>query len=493
MALHRYEKLVLDALRAGKSLSLTELMAKSGIGKDEVLWALENLSQQGYADLRKTDSTEATLTNEGREYATSALPEAKLLARLKEGTLEIRSLANEERIGFQWAKQKGLVSIKNGTLLMAGKGVSASEKGLPEERILKELGKDPAAYSKFIKSNGAELAELAKRGLIELKRRRSITGISITKKGVAAKEDDGEEGIGALSKSIIAGKTWKEARLKGYDISVPVEKAIPARKHPLMQNIDDIRRAYVSNGFMEVSGPVIDSAFWVFDSLFQPQDHPARDAQDTFYLEDLEEQEIKNSEYVRRVRKAHTEGWHYKWDIDTAREPVLRTHMTSVSAHYIYDILADPNTKASDFPIKLFSLGRIFRNESIDYKHLADFYQSDGIVIGKGLTFANLFDTLIKLYSWLGTEIKFKPAYFPFVEPGVEMYARSKSLNEWIEIGGAGMIRKEITGVKRENLTVLAWGISVDRLMMIRANGDVSSITEMYNNGLGWLRGRKMM
>jgi phenylalanyl-tRNA synthetase alpha chain len=491
--LHRYEKSVLDALKEGKELDLGDLMARAGLGKDETLWALENLAANGYVSLEREESAEALLTNEGKEYAMSSLPESKLLAKLREGTVAIKNLSAQERLGFQWAKQKGFVSIREGSILLDEKGVTASERGLSEEKVLKELGKNPSAYGKLAKANRKEVAELVKRGLIEVRKKNVVAGISITKKGTAAEGEPDDDGIGGLTKSMIAGGAWKGKKFKRYDVDVPVEKAIAARKHPLAQNIDDIRRSYISNGFVEVSGPVIDSAFWVFDALFQPQDHPARDAQDTFYLEGIEEQEVKNRDFVSRVRRAHTEGWNYKWDIETAMEPVLRTHMTSVSAHYIYNILSEAEKHDKEFPIKLFSVGRVFRNENIDYRHLADFYHTDGIIIGRDLTFANLFDTLIKLYSWLGAEIKFKPAYFPFVEPGVEVYAFSKSLNEWIEFGGAGMMRTEITGVKRSSLNVLAWGVAVERLMQIRKNGDVKSITELYNNGLGWLRNRKLM
>ncbi len=488
--MHRYERAILDVLKEKKKLGLEELEGKAGIGRDETLWALESLSAQGYVELEKEDMIEVTLTDEGKDYAMSALPESLLLAKLRERTIKAGSLKDKERIGFQWAKQKGLVTIKDGSILLVKKGIGAYEKGLPEEQVLKELGKDPSSYASLSKQHPEEIAELSKRRLIEVRKKSRVTGVRITAEGESA--DEGKEGIGGLTKSMIASGAWKGAGFKSYDVDVQVERAVPARKHPLMQNIDDIRRAYISNGFREVSGPVIDSAFWVFDALFQPQDHPARDAQDTFYLEDIEEQEIKNKSYINRVKKAHTQGWHYKWSVDTAMEPVLRTHMTSISVRYLYDMLAGRG-KDKDYPVKLFSIGRVFRNENVDYRHLADFYQTDGVIIGKDLTFANLFDTIIRLYSWLGTEIKFKPAYFPFVEPGVELYAYSKGLKEWIEFGGAGMIRKEITGVRRRKLTVLAWGIAVERLMQIRENGDVKSISELYNNGLGWLRNRKIV
>ncbi|MDE1870408.1 MAG: phenylalanine--tRNA ligase subunit alpha, partial [Candidatus Micrarchaeota archaeon] len=130
--------------------------------------------------------------------------------------------------------------------------------------------------------------------------------------------------------------------------------------------------------------------------------------------------------------------------------------------------------------------------ENIDYKHLTDFYQSDGIIIGESLTMANLFDTLTRIYAALGIKVRFKPAYFPFVEPGAEVYAYHEQRKEWLEIAGCGILRREITGVSRKNVTVLAWGSSVERLLMIK-DPEIERISDLYNNGVGWLRSKKLV
>ena len=195
---------------------------------------------------------------------------------------------------------------------------------------------------------------------------------------------------------------------------------------------------------------------------------------------------------IKTVKEAHMKGWHSIWDEEVAGRMLLRTHTTSVSSRHIYGIINEIRQNPEKFalPIKLFSVGRVFRNESVDYKHLADFYQHDGIVIGKGLTLSNLFDELIKIYNFLGIKIKFKPSYFPFVEPGTEFLAYYEKNDEWIEIGGAGVIREEITGVKRDKLSVLAWGPGLDRSLLIK-DPSISSISELYNGGIGWLRNRR--
>ncbi len=486
--MHRYEKIVLEILKQSGKSDEASLCRKSGLGRDEVLWALENLGQQGLVKLDKSEVEEVSLTDEGLDYQENGLPELNLLKRLRVGTVPASGMKDRKgMIGLQWAKKLGLISITNGNILLSDRGVSALEKGLDTQKLL-----DTVAGSSSIPSDKSarELTdELSKRGLITVRKRHALSGISITKKGETFTPEKDEDAIGSLDKSLITGRRWEGRGFKPYDINVPVEKAIPALRHPLAYTISKIREAYVANGFNEVSGPIIDSAFWVFDSLFEPQDHPARDVQDTFYIANAEEVELGSDEYVKRVKKAHTQGWHYRWNLPTAKEAVLRTHTTSISARYIYDIVSDlmENRDSHRLPIKIFSMGRIFRNENIDYKHLADFYQTDGIVIGESLRLAHLFNTIRSLYSWLNMEIRFKPSYFPFVEPGAEFFAYSKKNKEWIELGGSGIIRREITGAKGNGISVLAWGVGVERLLLLQ-NENLKGISELYNNGLGWLR-----
>jgi len=158
-----------------------------------------------------------------------------------------------------------------------------------------------------------------------------------------------------------------------------------------------------------------------------------------------------------------------------------------VTGRHVHQILSNigKGINESSMPIKLFTIGRTLRNEEVDYKHLTDFYQSDGIIIGKGLTLANLFDTLIKLYQGLGLRIKFKPSYYPFVEPGVAGLIEGDG--EWIESVGAGILRREVTGVERKKINVLAWGIGVERLLLVK-DKKIENISSLYGPSAGWLR-----
>jgi len=468
---HKYEISVLGALKGRGSESLEAVISASGVGRDEARWAIENLKAKGLVEVSYSQDEVFELTAEGKLYAKEGLPEVNLVAEVKKGEVKtVSELKNgSDRIGFQWAKEKGWIKIENGELKLTQVG--------GDHKIMQ------------IKVEKLDKSEQIKRKLGVSVIKRAVTGVSITKKGISALKEGkaDEELIDSIDRNMIASAAWEGKKFKKYDVNITVERRIPAMRHPIKKLIEDLKDAYISMGYKEISGPAVESSFWVFDSLFVPQDHPARDAQDTFYVSNLESETFNKVPYVRTVKRAHEKGWHTKWREDVAGQMMLRTHTTSISSRYLYGII---NELKENLPIKLFSIGRVFRNETVDYRHLADFYQHDGLIIGKNLTVSNLFDELIKIYDFLGIKIKFKPSYFPFVEPGVEFMAYSEKAKGWIELGGAGMIREEITGVKRNKLSVLAWGPGIDRILLIK-DPTISNISELYNSNLGWARNRK--
>jgi phenylalanyl-tRNA synthetase alpha chain len=288
---------------------------------------------------------------------------------------------------------------------------------------------------------------------------------------------------------VVVSGSGKKDRIRPYDINAPYEKVDAARMHPLHEMISKIRSAWLSMGFIESSGPIVESSFWNFDALFSPQDHPTRDMQDTFFLSNPKMLDIDDVELLGRVKTMHRKGWGQAFNEELSRQAVLRTHTTSVTIKGIHRFAKGLQ---ESYPLKLFSVGRVFRNETVDYKHLAEFYQTDGIVIGDRLSLSNLMDVLKRFYSQLGMEeVRFKPSYFPFTEPSLEIQYYDEERKEELEIGGAGLIRKEITKAMGTDKTVLAWGLVVDRLMMHRLG--ISTITELYKNDVGWLRSRPVL
>ena len=492
--MHKYEIAILKAI-GSDSITLEELVRKSGLGKDEAMWALEGLSKNGLVRINRKTVENIELSEEGARYAMESMPEEVLLNKISKKPLAIKNLeSDEDRIGIIWAKKQSLAIIQNGMLVITEKGKETLRNRSVQYRVLVSLKDNPKSYPEQKAENKEAVDMLKDRKLIVINTKNVIEGIEVTKKGfeeTKGLKNDSE--IDALNKNIITNGLWKGKKFKAYDVDVPVEREYVPIRHPLRQMMDELRRAYVGMGFVEIDGPIIEPAFRVFDTLFMPQDHPARDMQDTFYLKEPHSIKIDDHEYVERIKEAHVMAWKQDWSRELAEQALLRTHMTNVSGRYVHNIIEDilKHRKSHDLPIKLFSIGRVFRNENIDYKHLADFYQTDGVIIGKKLTLSNLFSTLTDIYASMNVEVKFKPSYFPFVEPGAEVYAYSKNVNEWIEVGGAGVMRSQVTGVERKDISVLAWGLGVERMLMMK-DKTLNSISEMYNCGIRWSRERRL-
>ena len=130
---------------------------------------------------------------------------------------------------------------------------------------------------------------------------------------------------------------WKNLHYRGYDINAEHPLVFPGKMHPLQRTIQEIRRIFLNLGFTESRGTILESAFWNFDCLFQPQDHAAREMQDTFYVKSPETTHLPMDNLVEKVGQAHedgwsywSEGWGYQWDRDVAKQAVLRTHTTCI-------------------------------------------------------------------------------------------------------------------------------------------------------------------
>ena len=238
-------------------------------------------------------------------------------------------------------------------------------------------------------------------------------------------------------------------------------------------------------GFSQVASPLVESSFWDFDALFQPQDHPARDMQDTFYLARPSETKLPPKDMVNRVKEVHENGgatgslgWQYVWDIERAQRAVLRTHTTAATVRALAE-----NPKG---PRKVFSIGPVFRRETVDYKHLPVFHQVEGIIVDSSGSLASILGTLDAFYRKMGFEkFQFRPAFFPYTEPSVEVFIWNEKHQDWMEMGGAGIFRTEVTQPLGCNEPVLAWGLGLERLAMFRL--DLKDIRELYYAHLDWL------
>jgi phenylalanyl-tRNA synthetase alpha chain len=244
-------------------------------------------------------------------------------------------------------------------------------------------------------------------------------------------------------------------------------------------------------GFKEMSGNMLISSFWNFDALFTAQDHPVREMQDTFFID--KKVNLPDKKLVEAVRKSHetgvegSKGWQYKWNQELSKKMVLRTHTTSISSQTLAKL------KPEEMPAKFFAIGKCFRNETVDWCHGFEFNQSEGIVVDPNANFRHLLGYLKLFYKKMGfEEIRFRPSYFPYTEPSVEIDVWHKERKCWLEIGGAGMIRPEVTiPLLGKHVPVLAWGPGFDRSLMDYYK--IQDLRELYKNDLNFLRKIKFM
>lgn len=277
-----------------------------------------------------------------------------------------------------------------------------------------------------------------------------------------------------LTPEMIANGSWKNVKFKPYNFDALGQISQGGNLHPLLKVRSEFRQIFLEMGFTEMpTNNYVENSFWNFDALFQPQQHPARDAHDTFFLKDPMLSDDMPADYLKKVKTVHCEGgygsqgYKYNWSIDEARKNLLRTHTTAVSARMLYELVKNKEFK----PVKYFSIDRVFRNETLDATHLAEFFQVEGVVADHNLTLGNLIAVLHEFFKKLGIdELKFKPAYNPYTEPSMEIFCYHKGLKKWIEVGNSGMFRPEMLlpmGLPK-NVNVIAWGLSLERPTMIK-------------------------
>jgi len=487
--LHDHEKRILKALEGEKPLTIQELQQLTQLNKDSLekasLWA----KVKGILKIDEEITEFIELTKEGEEYVKEGLPEKNLLKILEKGEKSISSLNKKVKkfnIGLVWVRKNNWVTIQKGQLELTTKGRKSIKEQLPEEKILSQLreGKqNTKSFDKII------IEKLEKRGLIKqtIKKKREVSLTDLGKKILPKLEI--KENIGQLSPKILKEKLWKNQVIRPYDVTLPSTKINPGKKHYITQIIEYIQKIWTDMGFKEMTGPLIDASFWNFDALYQPQDHPARDLADTFYMKTPEKGKLPDSQLVERVKSTHENGWttgslgwRYKWDPEFSMKTVLRTHTTSLSARTIAKL------KPEDLPVKYFAVGRCFRNETLDWKHLAEFYQTEGIVVGEGVTFRQLQGYLKRFFTKMGfPKARFRPGYFPYTEMSMEIEVWHPEHKQWMELGGSGIFRPEVVkpllGV---DVPVLAWGLGFGRIIMDKYK--VDDLRKLYLSDLKQLR-----
>lgn len=403
------------------------------------------------------------LTAEGEKYLKKGLPEKNLMKLLKEvkhiSINEAESRVENLNVALLWAKRKGWIDLKFNEIVMMKEPLT-----FPEEVALKKISMGEEVERSM-------LQKLLKRKLVE----KVVVG-DVDK--LVGKE------ITNLTPDLLKTGIWKKVRFKPYSVRIPTPILSFGKKHPYRQVIDEVREFLIGLGFEEVRGPLVELNFWNCDALFMPSDHPARGIHDIFKVKG--KGRVFNKKIWERVEAVHKNGWITGskgwgfWDAKLARQLILRSQGTAVSAR----ILA--RLKKQDLPYKMFLIDRVFRPDVIDAKHFIEFEQCEGIVASYDLNLRHLLGYLKEIANLVGAEkVRFKPSYFPFTEPSVELQAHINGLG-WVETGGAGIFRPEVTLPLGIDAPVVAWGIGIGRLAMIKLG--VDDIRYLYSDELGWLR-----
>lgn len=278
-----------------------------------------------------------------------------------------------------------------------------------------------------------------------------------------------------LTAEMLASGGWRTEALKEYNFNAMGAAVGGGYFHPLFKVRAEFKRILMGMGFEEMpTSKWVESSFWNFDALFQPQSHPARDAHDTFFIKDPSATLRVPEDYYEVVRKTHqdggygSQGYRTVFKREEAEKNLLRTHTTAISAQMLYKLARQ---EGGFTPKKYFSIDRVFRNETVDKTHLCEFHQVEGLVIDYDLSLKDLIGTFTAFFEQLGiTDLKFKPAFNPYTEPSMEIFGYHPGLGKQVEIGNSGIFRPEMLrpmGLP-ENVRVIAWGLGLERMTMIK-------------------------
>ena len=480
--LHPIEHKIIKTLKQTSNITPDELAKNTQLSIDQVRRGLEWLKYKNLIEIQESELLFASLGKNGKESLEKGLPERRLVNYLSKHPVctfesaRTALLESEFNAAISNARQNGWIVItksQNTNIISLKDDITKS----PEEELL------------LVLAARTSVSEIKDKSAFEILKKRpdfialdsiKTTVVNLTSKGLQIMTDTSEStGERKLTTEMLTSGKWRDVSLAPIDVEAAAPEVFAARSHPLQDVINEVREIFVSLGFTEVYGNLTQPCFWNFDALFTPQDHPAREMQDTFYLKDAKVDKIASTRQIDNVSKSHKKGWHYDWKLDDAKRMVLRTHTTCVTIRHLADNKPDE--------ARIFSVGKVFRNEKVSYKHLVEFNQVEGIVVGKNVTIRDLMGLQREFYYKMGLKkVKFWPTFFPYTEPSLQSMVYNEKLDKWVELFGMGIFRPEVTKPLGITNPVLAWGGGIERIAMLKFA--LNDVREFYNNNLGWLR-----
>ncbi len=482
--LHPLERKLLPFLK--NNLAFAELQESSGMQEVEVMRALQWMENKNILKIKTNAKILITLGELGKKYLKEKLPERRLLEQLKEKKLSLEEVnidKSELNIAIGELKKKAAINLGK-ELEITDNGKKLLIKEFLEEKLLKQLPKEVKDLTDEEKLAYENLKKRKEIIVTEEIKTRTITLTDLGKKLTKEKLD--LDLIETLTPQILKENSWTKKPFRKYDIQTKVPKIYCGKRQPYMEFLNKIKFKLVQLGFKEMTGPLIETEFFNFDVLFQPQDHPARTWTDTYHLKNPTQGKLPDDLVVNRIKHAHenggrtgSTGWGYKWNPEIAKQLMPRAHGTAVSARRM--------VKGIEVPSKYFCIARCYRPDVLDATHLLEFNHMEGIVTDPSISFKTLLGILKHFAVEIAgaEEVKFFPDYYPFTEPSVQISAKHPQLG-WIELGGAGIFRPEITQTLGIETPVMAWGLGIDRLAMFKLG--IKDIRYLFSQDLKWLR-----
>ena len=492
--------------------SSRDFAAKHNCDHDLVIGAIKSLAAEGYVlDPKPTKKQSYSLTQTGRDTVSSGSPEVKFFNSVTETTgsteAELMPIFDNDKGKFTNGKKNAMKLRWIGFTKQDGgrfnRLVAASDVADELVRQLQHVEAQAGALTIFDdlkawpgqKKKGDVYKTLKKRKMAELI---SITSFSVIKG--TDYQSKFVKAVANLTKDMINTNAWKTTSFKKYNFKSLGSNVGGGALHPLMKVRTEFRKILLQMGFEEMpTNRYVESSFWNFDALFQPQQHPARDAHDTFFLESPANALKIPEDYMKKVKETHENGggygsigYRYDWKEEEARKNVLRTHTTAISSQMLYKLGQECQNGKPFTPKKYFSIDRVFRNETMDATHLAEFHQVEGLVADVGLGIGDLKGIIHAFFLKIGiSKLRFKPAFNPYTEPSMEIFGYQPELKKWIEIGNSGIFRPEMVqpmGLPKD-VRVIAWGLSLERPTMIKYH--VANIRDLFGHKCKIVRTKK--
>lgn len=458
--LSKIEKEVLIYLKEWKSIE--DIEKESKIDQGTINRAILFLKNKNLVEERIEKETKIKLTKKGKECLEIGFPEEILFKAIKNENIEsLEELSKKyERYispGLKFLKDLEIIEIADKKIKIK-KDFDFSNYLIRKKELRKE-----------------ELEIAKKRGLIkELEIEKKF--YKLNENGLKLLSQIQElEIVDNLTHEMILSKSWIGKKFREYQVDLPVPKTSFGKRCLLNEVAKQIREIWLSMGFEEMEGDFVTTSFFNFDIMFFSQDHPDREIMGTFYIEP-EKGEI-DEKLVKKIKKIFKKQKEEKLNEEETKKLILRTHTTAISFQYLYKNLF----KELKIPGKYFCIGKVFRVDVFDYKHLPEFHQIEGFVIDKNLSFKDLLFYLKEFYKKIGIEkIKFKPVYNPYTEPSAEIFAWLPNKNNWFEVGNSGIFRRECLDPLKIKENVIAWGLALERIIMLLY--DINDIRLIHGN-----------